>query len=135
MKRLLGFALALALCATGAWADDIADCNQIKNVDLRISGCSKLINSKRLNKKDTANAYGNRGTAYGKKGEFDRAIADFGRAIKLNPKDADAYNNRGLAYENKGDREQVIVNYRKALEIDPSHQAAKNNLKRLGVTP
>jgi tetratricopeptide (TPR) repeat protein len=40
----------------------------------------------------------NRGMAYGNKGEFDKAIADFTEAIQLDPKLAQAYNNRGVAY-------------------------------------
>ena len=43
-------------------------------------------------------AYNNRGFTYGKKGQVDRAISDFNKAIELNPKLAMAYNNRGLVY-------------------------------------
>ncbi|MBO0800454.1 MAG: tetratricopeptide repeat protein [Blastocatellia bacterium] len=34
-------------------------------------------------------------------GEYDRAIADFDEAIRLNPKSADVYNSRGLAFADK----------------------------------
>ena len=71
----------------------------------------------------------------GGKGGYDRAIADFDEAIKLNPNDANAYYNRGLAYKKKGDKEQAIADFRKALEIDPSYQKAKIILKALGVSP
>jgi tetratricopeptide (TPR) repeat protein len=40
-------------------------------------------------------AYTNRGIAYRARGEPDRAIADYDKAIWLNPKFADAYNGRG----------------------------------------
>jgi len=43
--------------------------------------------------------YNNWGNAYYKKGQTDRAIADYGKAIGLDPKYAHAYNNRGNAYE------------------------------------
>ena len=68
------------------------------------------------------------------KGKYDDAIAEYDKAIALNPNVVLAYTNRGLAYERKGDKEQAIVDYRKALEINPSDQLTKNNLKRLGVT-
>ena len=38
-----------------------------------------------------ANALHNRGIAYGRKGEHDRAIADYNEAIRLDPKDATAF--------------------------------------------
>jgi len=76
-----------------------------------------------------------RGVAYAEKGEVDRAIADYTKAIAINPKLADAYNNRGVSYRKKGDKEHAIADFRKALEIDPSGQLAKIYLKSLGVTP
>ena len=43
-------------------------------------------------------AYINRGHAYINKGDYDRAIADYTEAIRLDPKYAIAYGNRGKAY-------------------------------------
>jgi len=80
-------------------------------------------------------AYALRGDAYKNKGEFDHAIVDFTKAIKLNPELVFAYNNRGHTYEMKGDKEQAIADFRKALAIDPSQQQAIAALKRLGVKP
>ena len=46
--------------------------------------------------------YGNRGVAYGKKGEFERAIRDLNKAIAFKPNLAETYNSRGIVYDNKG---------------------------------
>ena len=46
-----------------------------------------------------AEVFNNRGVAYRLKGDHERAIADYGQAIKLNAKFAAAYNNRGVAYD------------------------------------
>ena len=64
--------------------------------------------------------YYNRGIARSKKGETDRAISDFTKAIKMNPRFANAYYYRGLMYlRKKGDYDQVISDYTKAIEINP----------------
>ena len=49
-----------------------------------------------------ADFYFNRGIASINKAQYDRPIADFNKAIEIDPKYARAYNNRGIAYDNKG---------------------------------
>jgi len=63
----------------------------------------------------------NRGSAYLMKGDYEKAIADYHQALRINPKDANAYHNRGTAYFNKGDFEGAISDFNKALEINPGY--------------
>ncbi len=72
-------------------------------------------------------AYNNRGLAWYDKEDYDRAIDDYNKALKINPLFADAYNNRGLAWNNKGDYDRAIADYNKALEINPRDAEAYNN--------
>ncbi|HEV3416242.1 MAG TPA: tetratricopeptide repeat protein, partial [Pirellulales bacterium] len=61
-----------------------------------------------------AKAYGNRGVAYSKKGDSDKAIADDTEAIRLKPDDAAAYHNRGIAYQKKGDAAKAESDFERA---------------------
>ena len=77
----------------------------------------------RLDPKD-AEAYCNRGLAYGNKGDYDKAIADYTEAIRLNPKYAEAYYNRGMTYASKGEYDKAIADYTEAIRLDPKYAEA-----------
>ncbi|WP_240537995.1 tetratricopeptide repeat protein [Bradyrhizobium japonicum] len=59
-----------------------------------------------------------RGGAYAAKGDFDRAIADYDEAIRLNPRDKEAISARGNAYKTKGDFDRAIADYDQAAQLD-----------------
>jgi tetratricopeptide (TPR) repeat protein len=61
------------------------------------------------------------------KGQYDKAISDFNKAIDLNPKFAEAYNNRGLTYAKKGQYDKAISDFTKTIEINPSYTLAYQN--------
>jgi tetratricopeptide (TPR) repeat protein len=58
--------------------------------------------------------------------EFDEAIADFTKAIELNPKNPFAYVGRGEAYFNKYQYDQAISDLSKALDLDHENLDPKN---------
>jgi tetratricopeptide (TPR) repeat protein len=119
MARLL-ILLALVLVATPAWAqtrdENSAQCAN-PDADIRIKGCTALINSGQENQENLAIIYTNRGVAENKKGLYDKAIADATKAISLSPGFANAYAVRGSGYRLKGSNDQAIVEYNKALEL------------------
>ena len=53
------------------------------------------------------------------KGDYDRAIADYDRAIQLKPDYADAYVGRGVAYGEKGDYDRAIADFDRAIQLKP----------------
>ena len=65
----------------------------------------------------------NSGLAHFQKAEYDQAIADFSRAIEVNP-DAANYYKRGLAFQIKADYDRAIADFSRAIEIDPNFEPA-----------
>ena len=63
--------------------------------------------------------YLHRGDAYFEKEEYDKAIAEFSRAIELDPNYAGAYLSRGVAYGRKGEYDKAGADSTKAIELDP----------------
>ena len=61
------------------------------------------------------------------KGEYDRAIADYDRAIGINPSFAGAYNGRGNAYWLKGEHDRAIADYGQAIALNPRNAEAYFN--------
>ena len=92
-------------------------------LDMAIEAYSKSID---LNPRD-ANAYYNRGVAYGEKDEVDLALKDYNKAIELKPNFAEAHNNRGIAYNDKGDADIAVEYFDKAIELNPNYAEARNN--------
>jgi tetratricopeptide (TPR) repeat protein len=59
-----------------------------------------------------------------KSGDYDRAIADFDEAMRLDPTNAVAFAGRGLAYENKGNHDRAIADFNEAIRLDPTYAVA-----------
>lgn len=76
-----------------------------------------------------AEAYFERGQAYWRQGKnsWDKAVADYTRAIQLNPGHALASNNRGVIHEFRGEFELAFVDYNQAIEKHSSFAQAYVN--------
>src|SRR5262249_23570043 len=64
-----------------------------------VAACSREIASGRHEAHNLAALYFNRGNLYLDKGEYDRALADFSEAIRLDPKNTDFFYSRAIAYQ------------------------------------
>src|SRR5687767_3464904 len=113
---------AATLVATPASAQ-IADlqracANPAAPADARIRSCTTILEMRKVSPEIRAHAYNGRGNALSAKQEFDRAIADYGEALRLRPNDAVTYYNRGSAWHGKRDYDRAIADYDDAIRLN-----------------
>ena len=60
------------------------------------------------------------------RGEHERAIEEFSRAIQLNPTNSLAYHERGYTYSQLGKYERAINDFTQAIQLDPFDASAYN---------
>jgi serine/threonine protein kinase len=63
--------------------------------------------------------YASKGIECLEKQDYDCAIENFTRAIRLNPQYSEAHNNRGIAHTAKGDYEKAFEDYNTAITLNP----------------
>lgn len=79
-------------------------------------------------------AYKNRGAAWAAMGYPMRAIADYTRAIEMEPRSVGNLYKRANAYLRLGNYSKAIADYKRCTEIQPGDVASKNNLALLLAT-
>lgn len=116
--------IALLLSPAPAAAGMIEDCVQSADRALQIAACTQAIDSGRWEGAELAWAYGNRGNAHQAQRDPANAVADYTRALELDPDFALTWHNRGLVFAALGDFERAIADYGQALARDPEFGAA-----------
>jgi len=92
------------------------------------AACSAVIADPAADPERRALALVQRGIFRRDVGEYSRAVADFGRALRLDPRLASAYVERGIAHFERGAYDVAVRDYDAALAIDP--RAAFANERR-----
>jgi len=134
MVRRIAFAIGAALVAmssaTSAAARDGDGTLCVSRSDIdpdwQISECTTVIQSGGKTREDLAAAFNNRGFAYAAKSQYDRAIHDFDRAIRLRPDFAEAFYNRGTVCAAKRQYDRAIRDYDQATRLKPDYAEAFN---------
>lgn len=99
----------------------VEDCGQTADLNLKIGGCTALIRSGELTGEYLAPAYSLRGAAYIALGEPTRAIEDYDQAIRLYPGRASLYFARAEAYIALGEYARVIGDMDQTILLDPKY--------------
>ena len=85
--------------------------------DIRIAGCTALIQSAAETPSDEALARHNRATAYRNKREYELALRDLDEAIALDPKFVDAVGDRGITLTALGRFADAIPDFTQSLGV------------------
>ncbi len=93
----------------------------VNQSNIRWDTVPKNINDTKCGADSCEIAYNNRGYQRYIKGDHLGAIADFNKAIQINPKLADAYYNRGLANQALGNEKLAEQDLLKSVALDPEN--------------
>jgi tetratricopeptide (TPR) repeat protein len=121
---ILSFCLLMIASGSLACAQDIGNCVTQSNAPAGVAACTTVIQSSSLSGHELALAYDSRGSAFAASGEYARAIADYTRALELDPKFVDALVNRALAYNATQQYELASADANKAIQINPDFSLA-----------
>ena len=103
---------------------DITACNNIKDLDVRIAGCTRLLARKNLPIKSQAILYLQRAQGYVRLQQFDRALQDYDASLKCDPNSAIAYGEQALVYNQIGDPDRALQRADQAIRFDPNYVVA-----------
>jgi tetratricopeptide (TPR) repeat protein len=110
--------MAIAAATAGAKAEDFKGCDS-PEPEIRIAGCTALIDTPDVAPAQRAAAFYLRGLAYAKLGRHERSIPDFDEAIRLAPSSALALNSRANAFLKLGRPSEGVADIDQALAIAP----------------
>lgn len=129
MRKLIAAGVLLALvaaCDTGPVdvAAKLASCEIDVDMGRRVAACTAVTRAPEASQQQRAVAFAQRGVARANVGEQARAVADFGRALRLDPNLARAYFERAAIHHSRGAFDSAVADYDRALAIDPSFENA-----------
>ncbi len=115
---------ALAVPATAPraqWNEDAQKCADDTGApDLAIHHCTKAINSGQLSSESLAITFYNRGVAWERKRDHDKAIEDYTAASRVNPAYVRAYRGRCSVYLAKREYDRALADCNEAIRLDPN---------------
>ena len=106
-----------AVQALPAHAQSVDDCIQQADPGRAIAACTELLKDKTQTRAQLAALYQLRGVAHDNNGKYNKAIADYSRAIRLKPDDEVHYN-RGETYFKQQHYKKAIKDFSRAIRFN-----------------
>ena len=78
------------------------------------------MNPKRPPEPENADGFHDRGNLRSRNGSYELAIADYNKAIDIDPGFAEAHYNRGFSFYELGRYEEAIADLTRAIELNPN---------------
>jgi tetratricopeptide (TPR) repeat protein len=127
---LLTGAVALASPALAGMTQDLEDCTAADR-KTSAAACTRVMDSGRLWDNQYYIGHYNRGWAYFNADDYDKALADFDKSVKLNASYADTYLSRAVTQHMKGARDAALTDLDTYLEKKGEIAEAHVNRARL----
>lgn len=122
----VAFAVCLAGCLRPVTADSVElaweRCDGPGAPDYRIGQCSVVIGFAGTTPERRAAALLVRGSIRSNEGQFSRALADFGRVLRIDTQNAQAYLERGIVHQARGAYDFALRDFDTALALQPGLQ-------------
>jgi tetratricopeptide (TPR) repeat protein len=122
---LLAFSVALLITGPGIRAatvdPDVAACNDIKDWNARIAGCSRLLARPKLPARNMAQIYLQRAEGYVNLKQLQNALPDYAAAVKFDPTNTVAHGERSYVFTQLGDPDHGLQSADQALRLNPNY--------------
>jgi tetratricopeptide (TPR) repeat protein len=93
-------------------------CGNGSDLDAVIRSCSGLIERGNVAARELSIIFNNRGVAYSQLGNFDKAVADYSEAIRLDPSAESSYTDRGITYNKMDLFDLAIADFNAAIRLN-----------------
>jgi len=125
--RTLATLGALLFGGSLAHAEPADDCNQTRDLNRQLRGCTAFIKQGTAAPENLATAHLNRANIRARRHEYTLAFADYASAIALDPRNPLIPYNRGNAYLDARRYEMAVADYTRAIELDAAFALAYLN--------
>ena len=102
--------------------------NEYKAISLFLVSLLIVLSLAMCGQEEPVSEHLKRGNELSRSGEFEEAVAEYEKALEIEPENIDLLSNIGVAYYNLGQLDKAIDHYSRAIEIAPSDADIRSNL-------